>query len=100
VIGGAVPAALAADWLTSTWDQNAGLYVAGPAAAIVEEIAGAWLADLLRIPRATSFAFVTGTQMAHATAMAAARNHVLAEVGWGRGGEGLERRSSDPRVCL
>ena len=82
VIGGAVPAALAADWLTSTWDQNAGLYVAGPAAAVVEEVAGAWLADLLRIPRARSFAFVTGTQMAHATAMAAARNHVLAERGW------------------
>jgi glutamate/tyrosine decarboxylase-like PLP-dependent enzyme len=82
VIGGAVPASLAADWLTSTWDQNAGLYVAGPAAAIVEEIAGAWLADLLALPRAQSFAFVTGTQMAHATAMAAARNHVLAERGW------------------
>jgi glutamate/tyrosine decarboxylase-like PLP-dependent enzyme len=82
VIGGSVPAALAADWLTSTWDQNAGLYVGGPTASIVEEVAGAWLADLLRIPRAKSFAFVTGTQMAHATAMAAARNHVLAEVGW------------------
>jgi glutamate/tyrosine decarboxylase-like PLP-dependent enzyme len=82
VIGGAVPASLAADWLTSTWDQNAGLYVAGPAAAVVEEIAGAWLADLLRLPRAQSFTFVTGTQMAHATAMAAARNHVLHERGW------------------
>jgi glutamate/tyrosine decarboxylase-like PLP-dependent enzyme len=82
VIGGAVPASLAADWLTSAWDQNAGLYVAGPAAALVEEMAGEWLTDLLRIPRANSFAFVTGTQMAHATAMAAARNHVLAEVGW------------------
>src|SRR6185312_10175828 len=82
VIGGAVPAALAADWLTSTWDQNAGLYVAGPAASVVEEVAGAWLAELLGLPRAVSFAFVTGTQMAHATALAAARNHVLAEVGW------------------
>jgi len=82
VIGGAVPASLAADWLTSTWDQNAGLVVAGPGAAVAEEIAGRWLADLLKIPRATSFAFVTGTQMAHATAMAAARNHVLHEVGW------------------
>jgi glutamate/tyrosine decarboxylase-like PLP-dependent enzyme len=82
VIGGAVPASLAADWLTSAWDQNAGLYVAGPAAAVAEEIAGLWVADLLRLPRVQSFAFVTGTQMAHATAMAAARNHVLAEVGW------------------
>jgi glutamate/tyrosine decarboxylase-like PLP-dependent enzyme len=82
VIGGALPAALAADWLTSTWDQNAGLYVAGPAAAVIEEIAGFWVADLLRLPRVESFAFVTGTQMAHATALAAARNHVLAERGW------------------
>src|ERR687887_2198878 len=69
VIGGALPAALAADWLTSTWDQNAGLYVAGPAAAVVEEVAGAWLAELIRLRRARSFAFVTGTQMAHATAL-------------------------------
>src|SRR5581483_8094697 len=95
VIGGAVPAALAADWLTSTWDQNAGLYVAGPAAAVVEEVAGAWLADLLRIPRARSFAFVTGTQMAHATAMAAARNHVLAERGWDVEEKGL---TGAPRI--
>src|ERR1041384_6338221 len=50
VIGGAVPAALAADWLTSTWDQNAGLYVAGPSASVVEEVAGAWLKELLGIP--------------------------------------------------
>ncbi|HEY7694091.1 MAG TPA: pyridoxal-dependent decarboxylase [Gaiellaceae bacterium] len=89
VIGGALPAALAADWLTSTWDQNAGLYVGGPVAAVVEEVAGAWLADLLRPPRATSFAFVTGTQMAHATALAAARNHVLAEAGWDVEQDGL-----------
>src|SRR5262245_53174164 len=74
VIGGAVPAALAADWLTSAWDQNAGLYVAGPAAAVVEEVAGAWIAELLGLPSAASLAFVTGTQMAHATALAAARN--------------------------
>jgi glutamate/tyrosine decarboxylase-like PLP-dependent enzyme len=82
VIGGAVPAALAADWLTSTWDQNAGLYVAGAAAAVAEETAGAWIADLLGLTQVQSFAFVTGTQMAHATALAAARNHVLHEVGW------------------
>jgi glutamate/tyrosine decarboxylase-like PLP-dependent enzyme len=89
VIGGAVPASLAADWLTSAWDQNAGLYVAGPAASVVEEVAGAWLAELLRLPRDVSFAFVTGSQMAHATALAAARNHVLAEAGWDVEREGL-----------
>ncbi len=89
VIGGSVPASLAADWLTSTWDQNAGLYVAGAAAAVAEEVAGSWLADLLRLPRARSFAFVTGTQMAHATALAAARNHVLHEVGWNVEEKGL-----------
>jgi glutamate/tyrosine decarboxylase-like PLP-dependent enzyme len=89
VIGGAVPAALAADWLTSAWDQNAGLYVAGPAAAVVEEVAGAWLAELLGLPADVSFAFVTGTQMAHATALAAARNHVLAEAGWDVERDGL-----------
>ena len=95
VIGGAVPAALAADWLTSTWDQNAGLYVAGPAASVVEEVAGAWLAELLGLPRGVSFAFVTGTQMAHATALAAARNHVLAQVGWDVERDGL---TGAPRI--
>ena len=50
VVGGATPAALAADWLASAWDQNAGLYVLGPAAAVVEEVAGEWLADLLGLP--------------------------------------------------
>jgi glutamate/tyrosine decarboxylase-like PLP-dependent enzyme len=95
VIGGSVPAALAADWLTSAWDQNAGLYVAGPAAAVAEEISGRWLADLLVLPRVRSFAFVTGTQMAHATALAAARNHVLHEVGWDVEREGL---AGAPRI--
>jgi glutamate/tyrosine decarboxylase-like PLP-dependent enzyme len=95
VIGGAVPAALAADWLTSAWDQNAGLYVAGPAAAVVEEVAGAWLAELLGLPADVSFAFVTGTQMAHATALAAARNQVLAEAGWDVERDGL---AGAPRI--
>jgi glutamate/tyrosine decarboxylase-like PLP-dependent enzyme len=82
VIGGAVPAALAADWLASTWDQNAGLYACGPSAAIVEEVVGGWLKELLGIPSGASFALVTGCQMAQATCLAAARNAVLVRVGW------------------
>jgi glutamate/tyrosine decarboxylase-like PLP-dependent enzyme len=89
VIGGAVPAALAADWLTSAWDQNAGLALLAPGAAVVEEVAGGWLKDLLDIPSHASFAFVTGCQMAHATALAAARNHVLAQVGYDVERDGL-----------
>ena len=50
VVGGATPAALAADWLTSVWDQNAGLYVLGPAASVVEEVTAAWLVELLGLP--------------------------------------------------
>src|ERR671919_2995540 len=82
VIGGALPAALAADWLAATWDQNAGLYVGGPAAAVVEEGAGGWVLDLLGLPASASFGFVTGGQMANVTALAAARHGVLARAGW------------------
>jgi glutamate/tyrosine decarboxylase-like PLP-dependent enzyme len=81
VIGGVLPVALAADWLTSAWDQNAGLALPTPAATVVEEVAGEWLKELLGIPAGASFALVTGCQVAHATALAAARNHVLAEAG-------------------
>jgi len=82
VIGGTVPAALAADWLTSTWDQNAGMYAVAPAAAVVEEVCGRWLLELLGLPTTASFALVTGCQMAHVTCLAAARNAVLARKGW------------------
>lgn len=82
VIGGVVPAALAADWLTAAWDQNAALYATSPAAAVVEEISGRWLKEILRLPAHVSFAFVSGCQMAHATCLAAARHAVLAERGW------------------
>jgi glutamate/tyrosine decarboxylase-like PLP-dependent enzyme len=82
VIGGSLPAALAADWLTSTWDQNASLYASGPAAAIVEEISGAWLKDIFGLPPSASFALVTGCQMAHATCLAAARHALLEKLGW------------------
>jgi len=82
VIGGSVPAALAADWLASTWDQNAGLYVAGPAAAVAEEIAGEWLRELFALPTGTSVGFVTGAQMGNFTGLAAARHEVLSRSGW------------------
>ena len=82
VIGGGLPAALGADWLTSAWDQNAGLYVISPAAAVAEEVAGAWLIELLDLPSGTSVGFVTGATMANFTALAAARHGVLAKAGW------------------
>ncbi|MDP9482016.1 MAG: pyridoxal-dependent decarboxylase [Chloroflexota bacterium] len=89
VIGGSVPAALAADWLTSTWEQNTGLYLATPAAAVVEEIAGAWLLDLFGLPPESSVGFTTGATMAHFTALAAARHAVLRQAGWDVEEDGL-----------
>ncbi len=89
VIGGGLPAAVAADWLTSAWDQCPGFYVCGPAAAVAEEVAGTWIAQLLGLPRGVSFAFVTGCQMAHLTALAAARHHVLQAAGWDVEEQGL-----------
>jgi len=82
VIGGANPAALAADWLTSAWDQNAGLYVLGPAASVVEEVAGEWLAELFGLPVGMSVGYVTGAQMANFTGLAAALHEVLRRAGW------------------
>ena len=95
VIGGSLPAALGADWLTSAWDQNAGLLVASPAAAVVESVAAAWLLDLLGLPADASVGFVTGATMANFTALAAARHHVLAEAGWDVERDGLQ---DAPRV--
>ena len=89
VLGGSLPAALAADWLTSAWDQNAGLYAPAPAAAIVEEVAGEWLRELLDLPAGVSYAFVTGCQMAHVTALAAARSKLLRDAGWDLARKGL-----------
>lgn len=82
VIGGGLPAAMAADWLTTVWDQNAGIHAASPAAAVVEEVAGAWLRELFELPFECSFAFTTGSQMGHATCLAAARHAVLSARGW------------------
>jgi aromatic-L-amino-acid decarboxylase len=81
VMGGTHPAGLAADWLATAWDQNTGLAAPTPATAAFEEVAGAWLLDLLGLPPTASFALVTGCQMAHVTGLAAARHRVLADAG-------------------
>jgi glutamate/tyrosine decarboxylase-like PLP-dependent enzyme len=82
VIGGAVPASLGADWLTSTWDQNAASFACAPAEAVVEEVCGEWLKDLLGLPSHASFALTSGCQTAHLTALAAARHALLERRGW------------------
>ncbi|HEX2804639.1 MAG TPA: pyridoxal-dependent decarboxylase [Kineosporiaceae bacterium] len=82
VIGGSLPAALAADWLVSTWDQNAALYACSPAEAIIEEICRVWLVDLLGLPSTAAVALVTGCQTAHTTCLAAARHRQLSALGW------------------
>src|SRR3954463_10595390 len=90
VIGGSLPAAVAADWLVSAWDQNCGGYVAAPALSVVEEAAASWVLDLLGLPAQSSVAFVTGCQMAHFTCLAAARHAVLRDAGWDVEADGLQ----------
>src|SRR3954468_1656312 len=82
VIGGSLPAALGADWLTSAWDQNAAFFVTSPAASVAEEVAAGWLVELLELPLATSVGFASGATMANFTALAAARHAVLSRVDW------------------
>src|SRR5437667_2159032 len=82
MIGGTLPAAVGADWLTSVWQQNSALYACSPAAAVVEETVGVWLKEILGLPPQASFALVTGCQMAHATCLAAARHALLARHDW------------------
>jgi glutamate/tyrosine decarboxylase-like PLP-dependent enzyme len=89
VMGGAQPAGIAADWLATAWDQNTGLAAPTPATAAFEEIAGEWLAELLGLPARASFALVTGCQMAHVTALAAARHRLLADRGHDAERDGL-----------
>jgi glutamate/tyrosine decarboxylase-like PLP-dependent enzyme len=81
VTGGALPAALGADWLTSAWDQNGWTYVASPAASVIEEVAGQWLVELLGLPPFTSVGFTSGATLASFSALAAARHAVLAKHG-------------------
>jgi glutamate/tyrosine decarboxylase-like PLP-dependent enzyme len=89
VVGGALPAALAADWLTAAWDQNAGLFALSPSAAVIEEVAGGWLLGLLGLPASAAAGFVTGGQQANVTCLAAARHEVLAAAGWNVESDGL-----------
>ena len=89
VIGGVLPATLAADWLTSTWDQNAGLLASSPAAAGAEWVASEWLLDLLGLPTTSAVGFVTGAMIANFTCLAAARHEVLRRAGWNVERDGL-----------
>jgi len=95
VTGGAVPAAVAADWLTSAWDQNAGLHVLSPASAAIEHVAATWLLDVLGLPASASVGLVTGATMANTVAIAAARHEVLRRAGWDVEAQGLQ---GAPRV--
>ena len=89
VIGGSLPAALAAHWLATAWDQNTGLYNSTPGTSHFEHVALGWLLDVLRLPPDCAGAFVTGTTVAHITALAAARHAVLERVGWDVEANGL-----------
>jgi glutamate/tyrosine decarboxylase-like PLP-dependent enzyme len=89
VIGGVLPATLAADWLTSTWDQNAGLLASSPAAAGAEWVASEWLLDLLSLPITSAVGFVTGAMSANFTCLAAARHELLRRAGWNVERDGL-----------
>lgn len=97
VVGGALPAAMATDMLTPVWDQNAGLFVLGPVASVVEEVVQGWLIDLFGLPADASLGFVTGGQMANTTALVVARHHVLAAVGWDVERDGL---TGAPRITV
>lgn len=89
VIGGSHPVSLAANWLAAAWDQNAGAFTASPVAATLEQVAQRWLIDLFGLPPTTVAGFVTGATVANLTALAAARNAVLARVGWDVEAQGL-----------
>jgi glutamate/tyrosine decarboxylase-like PLP-dependent enzyme len=89
VIGGVLPATLAANWLAGAWDQNAGLHAPTPGVSVLEQVALGWLVDLFDLPAGTGAGFVTGATMANFTALAAARHAVLARAGWNVEADGL-----------
>ena len=90
VTGGALPVTVAADWLTSAWDQNGALYVMSPAVAVMEDVVAGWLLQLLNLPPASSVGFVSGAHMANFTCLAAARHEVLHRAGWNVEEDGLQ----------
>ncbi len=90
VIGGTLPASLGADWLVSSWDQNAAMRYASPATAAIEEVAGEWLLDVLGLPENSDVGFTTGATMANWTGLAAARAYVLDAAGWDVNAHGLQ----------
>src|SRR5690606_5164879 len=89
VIGGQLPAAAAADWLTTAWGQNAVVHAASPAGAAVEEVAGRWMLDLLGLPAEASLGLPTGAGLGNAVGLAAARHAVLERAGWDVEARGL-----------
>lgn len=89
VIGGSLPAALAANWLAGAWDQAPGLFAASPIGTVLEEVCLPWLLDVLKLPTGCAGAFVTGATVANFTALAAARHRVLARAGWDVEADGL-----------
>ncbi len=89
VIGGSLPAALAANWLAGAWDQNPGLFAASPIGTVLEEVSLGWLLGVLKLPAESAGAFVTGATVANFTALAAARHAVLERVGWDVEADGL-----------
>lgn len=89
VVGGALDAATGAEILTTGWDQPAYNAISSPAAALVEEVAGAWLLEMFGLPSGCSFGFVTGGQAGNTVGLAAARHHVLSAAGWDVERDGL-----------
>ena len=89
VVGGALPASAAADWLTAAWSQNAVLHALSPAAAAAELVAGAWMLDLLGLPANAGVGFPTGAGLGNAVGLAAARHAVLSRAGWDVEAHGL-----------
>jgi glutamate/tyrosine decarboxylase-like PLP-dependent enzyme len=89
VNGGCLPAAMAAGWLVTAWDQNAAFWVQSPTAVALEETALDWVRELLGLPEGTGGAVVTGATMANLCALAAARHFLLDRAGWDVEGNGL-----------